>query len=166
MSAAFPAATWDRWPGTRVGALLYNAIVLVFIAVVWFFHRKEKRWAGAVVRYIRPHRRGCPHSVVHPCLLGFVLGLFLHFIPCIFWTCDWSEDDGEGFRGAVWFSVWGVTWVVLTVWNHFAEDSAGDEKKLLSSSNSEKEGGEGDVDGNDGDDSSAASSVSSESAEV
>ena len=32
---------------------------------------------------------------------GCGIGLFLHFIPCIWWTCDWGPHDGQGIRGGI-----------------------------------------------------------------
>ena len=34
---------------------------------------------------------------------GFIMGMMIHFIPCIWWTCDWGDSDNEGMRGAIWF---------------------------------------------------------------
>ena len=42
-----------------------------------------------------------------------LVGMWVHFIPCIWWTCDWGDNDGEGVRGAIWFILWGVGTVVL-----------------------------------------------------
>jgi len=42
---------------------------------------------------------------------GLVLSLWLHFIPCWFWTCDWGPHDGEGFRGLIWF----ISWPIITI---------------------------------------------------
>lgn len=41
-------------------------------------------------------------STLNACLVG----LYVHFIPCIWWTCDWGDNDGEGIRGAIWFTIW------------------------------------------------------------
>ena len=38
--------------------------------------------------------------------MGCLAGLWLHFIPCIWWTCDWSINDGEEIRGGIWFALW------------------------------------------------------------
>ena len=39
---------------------------------------------------------------------GCVAGLYLHFWPCLWWSCDWGEHDCEGVRGAIWFTTWVV----------------------------------------------------------
>lgn len=54
-------------------------------------------------------------DVIASILVACVLGLFLHFVPCIWWTCDWGDHDGEGVRGAIWFVVWGagVVWAIV-----------------------------------------------------
>eukprot|EP01006_Ploeotia_vitrea_P019661 TRINITY_DN51886_c0_g1_i1.p1 TRINITY_DN51886_c0_g1~~TRINITY_DN51886_c0_g1_i1.p1 ORF type:complete len:217 (+),score=13.29 TRINITY_DN51886_c0_g1_i1:44-694(+) len=48
-------------------------------------------------------------------VLSCGFGLFLHFICCIWWTCDWSEHDGAGVRGGIWFITWGLTFVGMMV---------------------------------------------------
>lgn len=42
-----------------------------------------------------------------------LFGIWLHFIPCIWWTCDWGPHDGEGIRGGIWFVTWGVLMIVF-----------------------------------------------------
>jgi hypothetical protein len=46
-------------------------------------------------------------------LLGCAIGLFVHFIPCLWWTCDWGPHDGAAIRGAIWFTVWGIVTTLL-----------------------------------------------------
>eukprot|EP01006_Ploeotia_vitrea_P047654 TRINITY_DN67147_c1_g2_i2.p1 TRINITY_DN67147_c1_g2~~TRINITY_DN67147_c1_g2_i2.p1 ORF type:complete len:208 (+),score=11.29 TRINITY_DN67147_c1_g2_i2:61-684(+) len=46
-------------------------------------------------------------------LFSLVISLAVHFIPCLWWTCDWGEHDGQGVRGAIWFILWGVLAVVF-----------------------------------------------------
>lgn len=46
-------------------------------------------------------------------VLGCVAGLFLHFIPCIWWTCDWGPNDGQGVRGGIWFVSWAIIGVAI-----------------------------------------------------
>ena len=50
-------------------------------------------------------------------MVGCFAGLFLHFIPCLWWTCDWGEHDGESIRGGIWFLTWGSVTVVGSVSN-------------------------------------------------
>ena len=50
------------------------------------------------VRDVRSRRR---HDVVYAIVFGAIVnsclvGLYVHFIPCLWWTCDWGEHDGEG----------------------------------------------------------------------
>jgi len=28
--------------------------------------------------------------------VGCLIGTWFHFIPCIWWTCDWGYYDGQG----------------------------------------------------------------------
>ena len=49
---------------------------------------------------------------------GCILGLWLHFVPCIWWTCDWGPHDGEGVRGGIWFLGW--PFLSLALWRHDA----------------------------------------------
>ena len=39
---------------------------------------------------------------------GCFIGLWIHFIPCAWWTCDWGEYDGAGVRGGIWFVLWAI----------------------------------------------------------
>ena len=50
-------------------------------------------------------------NVIIAIMFGCGIGLFLHFIPCIWWTCDWSANDGQGIRGGIWF----ITWIITTI---------------------------------------------------
>merc|ERR1712032_248361 len=43
-----------------------------------------------------------------PFFFGLWVGMAIHFIPCIWWSCDWGYYDGEGIRGGIWFGVWGI----------------------------------------------------------
>ena len=36
-------------------------------------------------------------------LFSVFAGIWLHFWPCIFWTCDWGPYDGASFRGSILF---------------------------------------------------------------
>lgn len=48
-------------------------------------------------------------------LVGCVFGIWVHFLPCIVWTCDWGQGDNEGVRGALWFGLWGAYMLVALV---------------------------------------------------
>jgi hypothetical protein len=45
--------------------------------------------------------------------VGCVAGIFVHFLPCVVWSCDWGPGDKEGIRGAIWFSLWPLVTVLL-----------------------------------------------------
>lgn len=102
----WPAADWDEWPQTRTAALVFDGLVAL-IAL-----------ASLVVpclrRYVCPpcskcgKRDGCCQRFILPILIGLLCGVWLHFIPCIWWTCDWGEHDGQAIRGAIWFVTWGI----------------------------------------------------------
>ena len=44
-----------------------------------------------------------------------LFGMYLHFIPCIWWTCDWGPHDGEGVRGAIWFITWPIAFIIMLI---------------------------------------------------
>lgn len=48
------------------------------------------------------------------CNLGIacVLGTWVHFIPCIWWTCDFSINDNAGIRGGIWFALWALLFLL------------------------------------------------------
>ena len=50
-------------------------------------------------------------AIVNSCLVG----LYAHFVPCLWWTCDWGDHDGEGVRGAIWFTLWALLGVISIV---------------------------------------------------
>eukprot|EP01062_Namystynia_karyoxenos_P045814 TRINITY_DN34128_c0_g1_i1.p1 TRINITY_DN34128_c0_g1~~TRINITY_DN34128_c0_g1_i1.p1 ORF type:complete len:216 (+),score=49.32 TRINITY_DN34128_c0_g1_i1:83-730(+) len=166
--AVWPAANMSDWPGTRIGALVFDAVVICLVAAVVLrvislkaALDREMHSAGDAL-LAAGHRRGfgvavtgtdllrvgdsqdtlllqqercCPPCgaartipaaevrsvdavrgrsigvccVLQAFVLGCVAGLFLHFIPCLWWTCDWGDSDGEGVRGAIWFATWGLT---------------------------------------------------------
>lgn len=62
-------------------------------------------------------------------VLGCLAGLWLHFIPCIWWTCDWGEHDGEGVRGAIWFSTWALTTAYLC-WTPLGKAEEGEDPAM------------------------------------
>ena len=81
-AALFPPATFA--PGsltdTRVGGLLYVGVVLCSLLVIC---------AVPACRAVRgsclPRRRACPWSFLQPLFFGLMMGLWLHFVPCIVW---------------------------------------------------------------------------------
>ena len=102
--AMFPPANFALWPLTRVSALVYLALLPIICAIpvvrrCCLRNNKASRWGW-------------------PILIGLLFSLWLHFIPCIFWTCDWGPYDGAGVRReeeepVVWCVVWCVLWCVL-----------------------------------------------------
>jgi len=40
------------------------------------------------------------------------IGVFIHFLPCFTWTCDWSTTDNAGVRGGIWFGLWGIIFIL------------------------------------------------------
>jgi hypothetical protein len=53
----------------------------------------------------------CLGVLFHPFPTG-VTSLWVHFIPCFWWSCDWGEYDGAAIRGGIWF----ILWFVVCVW--------------------------------------------------
>jgi hypothetical protein len=108
--AMFPPANFALWPLTRVSALVYLALLPIICAIpvvrrCCLRNNKASRWGW-------------------PILIGLLFSLWLHFIPCIFWTCDWGPYDGAGVRReeeepvvwcVLWCVVWRVVWRVLCV---------------------------------------------------
>ena len=104
VSDVWPAADWSNWPATRIGALVFNGLVILVAC--------------------SPSARTCCTTccgestcgiIARALGLGCLFGLFVHFIPCIWWTCDWGPHDGEGVRGGIWFVLWGIMSVYLIV---------------------------------------------------
>lgn len=40
--------------------------------------------------------------VVFPFLVAALAGFWLHLVPCLWWSCDWGENDGQMTRGVIW----------------------------------------------------------------
>lgn len=67
---------------------------------------------------------------------GCLLGIFLHFLPCFSWSCDWGPGDNEGVRGGIWFGMWIVYAVVACVlprWFNGSDIVVGDQKCRIGS---------------------------------
>ena len=86
----------------------------------------ERTYRSENVSCVEPDYRRCQWCSVSQNGLGyfcynFLLGLFigcasglwLHFWPCIWWTCDWGEHDGQGVRGGIWFITWAIVSTIL-----------------------------------------------------
>lgn len=92
----WPAADFQVWPATRVSALVVVGVGTAAILLL-LLHAPAR---GCCTRCSSKHRW------TWPILNGLAISLYLHFIPCIWWTCDWGPHDGEGVRGGIWFGVW------------------------------------------------------------
>eukprot|EP00918_Siedleckia_nematoides_P052258 GHVU01114213.1.p1 GENE.GHVU01114213.1~~GHVU01114213.1.p1 ORF type:complete len:225 (+),score=10.28 GHVU01114213.1:266-940(+) len=99
---------------------------------------RKLSFATEAILEVRPVKWGCKRTVldVVVALLGsFVFGLWLHFIPCIIWTCDWGPSDGEQIRGIIWLVgtavclcvLMGLSTTVVLTWRYHDEDG-GDPK--------------------------------------
>ena len=123
MSSAWPPANFTDWPSTRIAALIFNAVVLVLLFIpttrrVIFLNP----WTCCCSDANTPRdedTQGRPNGcliLTKALVVGCIIGLFLHFIPCIWWTCDWGEYDGQGVRGAIWFTTWAVVALAILCW--------------------------------------------------
>ena len=136
----FPPPYWESWPGTRIGGLLYVGVVACALLVVCATPGCWKTRATCL-----PRSRQCPWSCIQPVLVGLLIGLFIHFIPCIWWTCvqqhprvpparplswpparahrcDWGEHDGAAVRGGIWFITWAVVAIGMAIANCTRQD--------------------------------------------
>ena len=43
------------------------------------------------------------------------IGIFLHFLPCIHYACDWGPDDIAAVRGSIWIGLWIVGTIVFLI---------------------------------------------------
>ena len=59
----------------------------------------------------------CFGPVNGPFWVGCLAGFWFHFIPCIWWTCDFGPNDGQDVRGIMWWSVWAIMTIVGWVYN-------------------------------------------------
>ena len=91
----WPPANFTDWTPSRIAPLAFLAIVLILCAI------------PPVRKAALAKRDGC-RFVLQAVLLGLLCGLFVHFWPCIWWTCDWGPNDGAGIRGGIWFILWAV----------------------------------------------------------
>mmetsp|Transcript_22014 Transcript_22014/g.47405 ORF Transcript_22014/g.47405 Transcript_22014/m.47405 type:complete len:131 (-) Transcript_22014:410-802(-) len=98
MGVLNPPADFSEWPATRIGALIIDALALTLLFAMVAIAPLRKKVLCASVCYTN---LCCLIFVV--VLAGVLGGMWCHFIPCIWWTCDWGANDGEGVRGAIWF---------------------------------------------------------------
>lgn len=97
----WPSANFDDWPTTRIGGLAFNGVVIVLVLIACAI-------PACRTRCFTIQRSSACLLVMQSVLTGLVVGLFIHFIPCLWWTCDWGPDDGQAIRGGIWFVVWGA----------------------------------------------------------
>jgi len=91
-----PSANFESWPAPRIGGLICFGL-------------------GALFFSFRPCRKKLRKSnrknvILFPIVFGCIFGCWLHFFPCIWWTCDHTFTDGAGVRMAIWL----VSWLLLT----------------------------------------------------
>ena len=48
-------------------------------------------------------------------VISFAFAFFLHFVPCIWWSCDMGYYDGEQIRGYIWFISWPCFFVLFLI---------------------------------------------------
>ena len=100
----WPPANFEKecWPSTRYGSLIFLgvSIVLWCIPQMWPKYRECILW----------------NVFGGPFFFGLWIGFAAHFIPCIWWTCDWGYYDGKAIRGGIWFGVWAGVTAGLAAW--------------------------------------------------
>ena len=98
------------------------------------FRRADIARVNLVDQVRSPSRQRCSLGII---VGGCILGLWLHFVPCLWWTCDWGPHDGQQVRGGIWFLGWPVLSLAL-MWHdgrrwasrNFIEITAGDGRVL------------------------------------
>ncbi|KAL1503126.1 hypothetical protein AB1Y20_011189 [Prymnesium parvum] len=112
-SDLWPAADWEEWPQTRWAALLFDGVVLLLVLASAFVPCLRQYVCPPCSRWGKDS--GVCQRLVLPVLLGLLCGVWLHFVPCIWWTCDWGEHDGQAVRGGLWFATWALVTAALCV---------------------------------------------------
>ena len=104
----FPPLNWDWDQSTelRAAAIGFNGIVVVVLVICC-----AVPWCRG--QCLAPIDWSTPRLILQAVVIGLVGSLWLHFWPCLFWTCDWGPGDGQGVRGAIWFIGWGV---ISAIW--------------------------------------------------
>ncbi|CAH1791119.1 unnamed protein product [Owenia fusiformis] len=54
-----------------------------------------------------------PYGLIWAFFSSCLCGIWLHFWPCIWWTCDWGYYDGQGVRGGIWFGSWALLFILM-----------------------------------------------------
>ena len=108
MSTIWPAADWELWPLTRTGAV----VIALWMPLLIFIADGRTCMANLFTGWNGKCCGSCGGRFWGPVAVGCLAGLWLHFIPCFWWTCDWGVNDGEGVRGGIWFGVW----IIVAIW--------------------------------------------------
>ena len=102
----WPPANFELWPATRTASLVFDGLLLAAVLLV------------LCVPLLRHRAARCPTTSNMCCLIttailiGVFGGMWLHFVPCIWWTCDWGPYDGQGVRGGIWL-IGGILLAIL-----------------------------------------------------
>ena len=101
-SQIWPPPNFDCWPETRYAGIAFAgvSIILFVIPQMWRHYRNCILW----------------NVFGGPFFFGLWLGLAIHFIPCIWWSCDWGFYDGQAVRGGIWFGVWIGAYIGFTIY--------------------------------------------------
>lgn len=96
----FKKMMWER-----VGAIFF---VLCFpcIALSFLKNRFDKETHNKYIYYL------C--LILQAIFMSFLLGFWIHFIPCFWLACDGSGDDDITMRGIIWVCSWGLSFVMFT----------------------------------------------------
>ena len=121
----WPAANWDLFPETRIGGLVIVSLFIIAVAVICAIPASRNVCC-------RLHRRPVWLLVLQAVGVGFLIALSAHFVPCVWWTCDWGPSDGQGVRGAIWFGGWGLLSLGICCYAFCA--TPGDRGELVSTS--------------------------------
>lgn len=112
MSDIWPPADFTYWPATRIGALVINAVILALMLIPktrkLIFQTTWSCCCNAADNWLV-----YTMLIVKAIVLGFIVGMFVHFIPCLWWTCDWGPNDGQGVRGGIWFISGAIIGVIV-----------------------------------------------------
>jgi hypothetical protein len=98
-----------RFEAPRIGAMVFVCVALLFVFVAgvyacfggwprWYTASRARFWCAAGVQAV---------------LLGFVVGLWLHLVPCFWLACDLGPEDEPMMRGLLWFVSWPVIALLL-----------------------------------------------------
>ena len=116
----WPPSNFECWPATRYASLAFNGISII----LW------------VIPQLWPKYRSCLMWNVFggSFFLGLWASTVLHFMPCIWWSCDWGYYDGAAIRGGLWFGGWAIAYGVFT-WYYCKHKDDDDENLLIKRKN-------------------------------